>query len=49
MTKVNLNDLDKYVETHQPTQKIRKKRKLKDQESKIIDKRKQNETRSTKN
>ena len=49
MTKVNLNDLDKYVETHQPIQKIRKKRKLKDQESKIIDKRKQNETRSTKN
>ena len=49
MTKVNLNDLDKYVETHQPIQKIRKKRKLKDQESKTIDKRKQNETRSTKN
>ena len=49
MTKVNLNDLDKYVETHQPMQKIRKKRKLKDQESKTIDKRKQNETRSTKN
>ena len=49
MSKINLNDLDKYVETHQPTQKIRKKRKLKDQESKIIDKRKQNETRSTKN
>ena len=40
MTKVNLNDLDKYVETHQPTQKIRKKRKLKDQESKTADKRK---------
>ena len=49
MSKINLNDLDKYVETHQPTQKIRKKRKLKDQESKTIDKRKQNETRSTKN
>ena len=49
MSKVNLNDLDKYVETHQPIQKIRKKRKLKDQESKTIDKRKQNETRSTKN
>ena len=38
MTKVNLNDLDKYVETHQPIQKIRKKRKLKDQESKTTDK-----------
>ena len=48
MSKINLNDLDKYVETHQPTQKIRKKRKLKDQESKTIDKRNQNETRSTK-
>tara|TARA_R110002012_G_scaffold196208_1_gene364498 strand:+ start:103 stop:225 length:123 start_codon:yes stop_codon:yes gene_type:complete len=40
MSKINLNDLDKYVETHQPTQKIRKKKKLKDQESKTIDKRK---------
>ena len=40
MTKVNLNNLDKYVETHQPMQKIRKKRKLKDQESKTTDKRK---------
>ena len=49
MSKINLNDLDKYVETHQPIQKIRKKQKLKDQESKTIDKRKQNETRSTKN
>ena len=49
MSKINLNDLDKYVETHQPIQKIRKKRKLKDQESKTTDKRKQNETRSTKN
>ena len=49
MSKINLNDLDKYVETHQPIQKIRKKRKLKDQESKTIDKGKQNETRSTKN
>ena len=48
MSKINLNDLDKYVETHQPIQKIRKKRKLKDQESKTIDKRNQNETRSTK-
>ena len=49
MSKINLNDLDKYVETHQPIQKIRKKRKLKDQESKTTDKRKQNEIRSTKN
>ena len=40
MSKINLNDLYKYVETHQPTQKIRKKRKLKDQESKTTDKRK---------
>jgi len=49
MSKINLNDLDKYVETHQPIQKIRKKRKLKDQEFKPTDKGNQNETRSTKN
>ena len=49
MSKINLNDLDKYVETHQPIQKIRKKRKLKDQGSQTTDKGKQNEIRSTKN
>ena len=40
MSKINLNDLDRYVETHQPIQKIRKKKKLKDQESKTTDKKK---------
>jgi len=41
MSKININDLDKYVETHQPNQKIRRKKKLKNQESKTTDKRKQ--------
>jgi hypothetical protein len=40
MSKININDLDKYVETHQPKQKIRKKKKLKDSESQTTDKRK---------
>jgi len=30
MSKININDLDKYVETHQPKQKTRKRKKLKD-------------------
>ncbi len=40
MSKIHINDLDKYMETGQTKQKIRKKRKLKDQESKTTDKRK---------
>jgi len=30
MSKININDLDKYVETHQPKQKNRKRKKPKD-------------------
>jgi len=40
MSKIHINDLDKYVETHQSKQKIRKKKKLKDTNLQTMDKRK---------
>ena len=41
MTKINIKDLDRYVETHQYAQKIKiKKKKVKEPEDRIIDKRK---------
>lgn len=40
MSKIHINDLDKYMETGQTKQKIRRKKKLKNQESKTTDKKK---------